>query len=193
MILQGKKKSRLKQEPLAFIDLETTGLSTTEHEIIEIGCIVADQTGGDVGVPKIELREEIELRVIPRHIETADAEALAINGYSKERWVDAIDLKEALEIIRDKTEGCILVGQNVTFDWNFLAMAFQQEDVDCLMDYHRVDTMSMAFAKFQDNPKMQSFSLRVLAEHFGIEQKNAHRALDDIRVTFEVYKKLIAM
>jgi len=190
-VLQGEKKSRLKQEPLAFIDLETTGLLTTQHEIIEIGCIIANQTGGDRGVPHITLREELDIRVRPQHLETADIEALAINGYTEDRWHDAISLKEALTIVSEKTAGCIMVGQNVTFDWNFLAVAFEQEGIDCLMDYHRIDTMSMSFAKFQHDPAVQSFSLRAMAAHFGIEQKKAHQALDDIRVTFEVYKKLI--
>lgn len=183
----------MKREPLAFIDLETTGLSPKQHEIIEIGCIIADQEGGEEGTPTVMFREEFNLRVLPVHIETAQSIALTINGYSPERWHDAISLREALEIVRDKTRGCIMVGQNVTFDWNFLSTAFEQEGVACLMDYHRLDTMSMAFAKLQDNPSVQSFSLRALAAHFGIEQKNAHHALDDIQVTFEVYKKLIAM
>lgn len=187
------RKSRMKQEPLAFIDLETTGLSTSRHEIIEIGCIIADQIGGTEGPPRVEKREEFEIRVRPRHIETADAEALAINGYTEERWHDAIDLKEALEILSEKTKDCVLVGQNITFDWMFLAKAFEEEGVDCLMDYHRLDTLGIAFAKLYDKPEIQSFSLRSLAEYFGVEQKNAHRALDDIRVTFEVYKKLLAL
>ena len=181
----------MKQEPLAFIDLETTGLLTHKHEIIEIACIIADQIGGTEGPPTLKFREEFEIRVKPRHIETADPEALSINGYSEERWHDAIDLKDALKILSEKTEDCIMVGQNITFDWSFLAEAFEEEGVDCLMDYHRLDTVAIAFAKLYDKPDVQSLSLRSLAKYFGVEQKNAHQALDDIRVTYEVYKKLL--
>jgi len=33
----------MKKHPLAFIDLETTGLNPDTHEIIEIGCLVVRQ------------------------------------------------------------------------------------------------------------------------------------------------------
>ena len=55
-------------EKLVFVDVETTGLDETRHEIIEIAVIRGSQT--------------YHRKVQPQHIETASPRALEINGFS---------------------------------------------------------------------------------------------------------------
>jgi DNA polymerase-3 subunit alpha (Gram-positive type) len=78
----------------------------------------------------------------------------------------------------------------VIFDYGFVEAAFKKSGVRNLMHYHKLDTISIAFAKLYDVPEVEKFSLRFLCEYFKIENKNAHTALSDARATFEVYKKL---
>ncbi len=179
-----KKYMDLKKAPLAFIDLETTGFEFMDKEIIQIGIVIASQ-------PDLEVLDEIEINVKPFHIETADPEALEIVGYTEEGWKDAVSLKEAMEIVAEKTKGCIMVGHNVPFDWAFLEKAFEETGIADTMDYHRLDTISIAWAKLQNDPNITRFSLSELAPHFGIENKKAHTALSDARTTYELYKHLI--
>ena len=59
----------MKNKNLAFIDIETTGLSPEKHEIIEIGIVIAKQQDGIVG----DVLEEIELKIKPERIDEAEA------------------------------------------------------------------------------------------------------------------------
>ncbi len=183
----------MKKHNLAFIDLETTGLDAERHEIVEIGCIIAHQIERSGRGPAIEIIEEFDVRVKPEHLETSDPEALKINGYNEMDWVFAVDLTQAIKQLADKTENAMLVAQNVAFDWLFLEKAFVKTGVPNKMDFHRIDLLSMAFAKLYNDPRAQRFSLRALCEYFEIKNDKAHTALADIRVTYEIYKKLLEL
>jgi len=181
----------MKKRNLAFIDLETTGLDPERHEIIEMGVIIARQIPQDGAGNKLEVIEEFDLRVKPEHLETSDPESLKINGYNEMDWVFAIDLSNAMEKLAEKTEGAILVAQNVAFDWLFLEKAFVKTGIKNKMDFHRLDLLSMAYAKLYQDERAQRFSLRALCEYFDIKNEKAHTALADIRAEFEIYKRLI--
>ncbi len=177
--------AKLKKRNLAFIDLETTGFEFMDKEIIQIGVVIASQ-------PDLEVLDEFEINVLPTHLETASPEALEIVGYTEKEWREAISLKEAMEIVAEKTKDCVMVGHNVAFDWAFLEKAFEETGITDTMDYHRLDTISLAWAKLYDNPEIKKFSLSELAPFFNIENKKAHTALSDARTTYELYKKLMS-
>lgn len=181
----------MKTHNLAFIDLETTGLLLEWHEIIEIGCIVARQIPQDFGGARMEVIEEIEFKVRPDHIETADPKGLEINGYDPAAWANAISLKEALAALSEKTKGAIMVAHNGAFDRAFLEHGFEKTGVKDQMHYHQLDTIPIAFAKLYAIPSVQKFSLKELCAYYGIENKKAHTALSDARATYELYKKLM--
>ena len=61
------------------------------------------------------------------------------------------------------------------------------------MHYHKLDTISIAWAKFHKDTDVIHFSLRELCERFGIKNEKAHTALSDARATFELYKKLMEL
>jgi len=181
----------MKKRNLAFIDLETTGLDAEKHEIIEIGCIIARQIPCEGKGCGLEVIAELDLKVKPEHIETSDPESLKINGYHEADWMFAVSLDQAMKALAEKTEGAILVAQNVSFDWLFLEKAFVKTGVPNKMDFHRLDLISMAYAKLYHDEHARRFSLRALCEHFGIKNENAHSAMADIRAEFEIYKRLI--
>jgi len=176
----------MKKDKLAFIDLETTGTDPSKHEIIEIGCVLARQEGNN-----IEKVEEFEIKVKPERIEDAEQKALRINGYNEADWLFAVDLRQALETIAKKSEGHILAGQNIAFDWAFLDKAYRDAGLEWKIQYYMVDTKSIAFAKLHNDETIKNYSLRELCQHYGIENVKAHSALSDIQATFEVYKKLV--
>lgn len=181
----------MRERNLAFIDTESTGLLPERHELIEIGCVLVRQIPREGKGPEVEIIEEFDVKIKPRHIETADPVALSINGYRPEDWTLAVDLKKALELLAEKTKDAIMVGHNVAHDYAFLQKAFEQERVENTMHYHKVDTISLAYAMLYDNLDVKKFSLRSLCEHFGIINERAHSALSDARATFEVYKRLL--
>jgi DNA polymerase-3 subunit epsilon len=181
----------MRKNNLAFLDVETTGLDPERHEILEVGLVLARQTLIPGRGPQVELLEELEWKVKPEHIETAEPEALRINRYNEADWLFASSLKQVMEAVAEKTADAILIAQNVTFDWGFIERAFRRTGVESKMHYHRLDLLSMAYAKLYHNEKLTKFSLSALAEYFGLKNERAHTALADTRVTFEIYKKLL--
>jgi DNA polymerase III alpha subunit (gram-positive type) len=175
----------MRKHDLAFIDIETTGLNVIEHEIIEIGCVITDH--------ELEIKEEFELKIKPKNILNADKTALKINHYNAKDWESAYDLKDALKIFSKKVKDCIMVGQNVAFDSGFLEYNFAKNKLVNTMHYHKLDTISIAWAKLHKEPDIDHFSLREMCKYFEIENENPHSALSDARATFELYKKLIAL
>lgn len=173
----------MRKHNFAFIDIETTGLNLLTHEIIEIGCVLT--------TPDLEVIEEFELKIKPEHIETADPVALKVNHYDPLDWRDAQNLKDGMKIFSKKVKDCIMVGHNVAFDAGFLEYAFNKTGIVNTMHYHKLDTVSIAWAKFHHDPNLEHFSLREMCVRFGIENKRAHTALSDARATFELYKKLM--
>lgn len=170
---------------LAFFDLETTGLSPDVHEIIEIGMVRINQQ-------TLEETGRFEARIMPKNLAAADPVALRINGFKPENWTDAISLEEALKGFADATEGCVLIAHNITFDWSFLRPAYERNNIELRTDYHRLDLLSIAYAKLK--PKgITSYRLQKLREYFDIPPNEAHRALADSEMALAIFKKLIEL
>jgi DNA polymerase III epsilon subunit-like protein len=146
-----------------------------------------------ITTPELKVVEEFAIKIIPEHIENADNVSLKINHYDKDSWKSAISLKEAMQILHKKTTDCIMVGQNVAFDSGFLEYAFTMVGIPNAMHYHKLDTISIAWAKLHHEPDLKHFSLREMCVRFGIKNENAHTALGDARATYELYKKLMSM
>jgi len=183
----------MRTQQLAFIDLETTGLEPDKHEIIEIGIVLVEQSISDEKKMKMEVLEEFEVKVKPEHIENADPVGLRINHYNEKDWLFAADLQNALRTVSEKTKGAIMVGHNVAFDFAFLENAFERLGIENKMHYHKLDTISIAFAKLYGHENIDKLSLRVLCEYLGIKNARAHSALSDARATLEVFQKLMEL
>jgi len=175
----------MRKHKLAFIDIETTGLDVLKHEIIEIGCVIT--------TPEFKVLEKFEIKIKPEHIENADPVALKVNHYKEEEWMGGVTLEEAMEAFSLKVKDCIMVGQNVAFDSGFLECAYSKTKTKNLMHYHRLDTISLAWAKLHREPDLEHFSLRELCLRFGIKNEKAHTALADAYATYELYKKLMEL
>jgi DNA polymerase III epsilon subunit family exonuclease len=175
----------MRKHNFAFIDIETTGLDVVNHEIIEIGCVLTTNA--------LKVIEEFELKIKPEHIKNADPVSLKISHYNKEDWENAYALEKAIKILSKKVKDCIMVGQNVSFDSGFLEYAFSKTKIKNSMHYHKLDTISIAWAKLHNNKDFEHFSLRELCLYFDIKNKRAHTALSDARATYELYKKLMEL
>lgn len=175
----------MKKHNFAFIDIETTGLNLLKHEIIEVGCVLT--------TPELKVIEEFELKIKPERIEDADPVALKVNHYNSALWEPAYSLKKAIKVISEKVKDCIMVGHNVAFDAGFLEYAFNKTEIPNTMHYHKIDTISVAWAKLHREPDLEHFSLRELCVRFDIKNAHAHTALSDARATFELYKKLMEL
>lgn len=105
---------------LAFIDLETTGLEPIRfinglavapwHEIIEIGCVIADMKDPSKAIG------ELSAKVLPEHPERITSGAQEINGYNEKDWKNALPQDVAVRRLIDFVSGSVLLGGNISFD-----------------------------------------------------------------------------
>ncbi len=135
--------------------------------------------------------DQLDLKIHPQHIETAEPAALRINGYNPADWLFAVSLEDAMKEFAKKTEGAIFTAHNITFDYGFVENAFKKTNVESKMHFHKLDTISLAFGILHTNDDIGKLSLRALCEKYGIENKKAHSAFADAYATYEVFKKLM--
>ena len=170
--------------PLAFIDLETTGLDPACHEILEIGVI---RVYGDT----LKEVEHAEVRVRPGRIADADPDALRVNGYSPGAWKDAVAIEVALARVAPLLDGALLAGHNVWFDRAFLDAAWRRTDVaPPEMDHHVLDTVTLVWPLCAVG-LVESLSLLPVCERLGIDTDEPHRALADARRSLELARCLL--
>ena len=174
------------EQALAFVDIETTAIDRDRGEIIELGVVIAKMKDGVLTVIG-----ELDLKIQPKHIETADPVALRINGYNEADWLFAVSLEEAMKAFVEKTKGAIFLAHNITFDYPFIEKALVDTGLAHDMHFHKIDTLSLAFGVLHTNGDIGKLSLRMLCEKFGVENKKAHSAFADAYATYEVFKKLM--
>ncbi len=178
-------KTNLRQRDLIFIDLETTGLLVQKHEIIEIGAIKVSHKR------PFKVLAQFEVKVKPKRLDQADKNALKIVGFTETEWVNAVDLKKALQMLDNFGQDGLLVGYNVNFDWAVLDRAyFNLGRVDPFY-YHRLDVMPMAYVKLFGKRSLKRFSLGEICKYLKIKRETEHRALSDAKDTYQVFKKLM--
>lgn len=171
-------------KPLCFIDVETTGLDPDFHEIIELAAIRVDPITW-------QIEQELELKVMPEHIETADDKALEINGFCPDRWKGAPSLEEAISQLRPLLGGAMPAGHNIGFDMGFLTAAWiRVGNRPDWVDYHKLDTVALAMPMYLRG-EIDSLKLISVCEHLGIITAPLHRALADAQASLAIAKMLV--
>lgn len=183
----------MKEPDLVFVDIETTGLVPQKHEIIEIATLRVGQKWVEGQKPEFVEIEEWCVKVRPLRISDSDPQALKINGYTPDQWASAVSLSEALQIFSEKADGAIMVAHNVAFDAGFLDHHMSLLGISNKMHYHRLDTVSMAYAVLHSAEGVSRYSLGELCKYFGITNEKQHSAMGDTRADFELFKKLMVI
>ncbi len=177
--MAGKKEAKrlAKYVPdYVVFDLETTGISCVNDQIIEISAVKA--AGGKVV-------DTFSTLVNPQC--AIPYSATRVNGITDEMVAEAPCIQEALEGFLAFIKGHVLVGHNIhSFDLNFIidaAMGVFGRDVR----NNYVDTLYMARNCL---PKLPHYKLSDVANHFGISAVGAHRALNDCVINQGCYESL---
>ena len=155
------------------IDLETTGLSTENDQVVEISALKI--TGG-------EITDEFSTLVNPGiHI---PYQASSINGITDDMVKEAPDMEHALKDFISFIGDSVLVGHNIKrFDLGFI----QRDAVRYFgkqTNNGYVDTLILS-RKYL--PDLYSHSLGSLADHYDVSYEGAHRALADCHINKQVY------
>jgi CRISPR-associated protein Cas2 len=161
------------------LDVETTGLSASEHEIIEIGALKVRE-----GQVAEEFHTLVKIKGnIPPFIESLTGISNSImQGQGREL---AEVIREFLAFAGDLP----VMSHNVDFDCNFLRRACEQCQLP-LFSNQCVNTLSLAKKLLKD---VKNYKLATLLEYFGITAEPAHRGINDCVNTKQLYEKLIEL
>ncbi len=169
------------ERPLAIVDVETSGDDPLVHEILEIGLLVVDQK-------ELSIIDSGNWLVKPHHIKNAILAALERNGYNEKDWKDAQTLDSVMSEFSGKTKDAVFTSFNVTFDWGFIREAFRNTGEPNLMDYHRLDVLTLAWEKGGEN--LPRLNLKAVSEYFGVPpEPNPHRAINGAETALSLLRK----
>lgn len=182
MPLRYAADTHIKERPLAFVDLEFTGLAA-DHEILQIAVVLVHQ-------PDFAVIGEWQTKVKPTRLENGDAKALKLVGYTAKKWKDAIPLRDALQQFNVIVKDAVLIGFNVVGDFYQLKKSYHQ--VGLLPAYHWqvLDVQSMIFSELYRS-NMDGFRMREVVKYFRLKNRHWHDALADTRATYEIFMKLM--
>ena len=161
------------KKPIAFFDLETTGINIVNDRIVEISILKVDPDGTE---------ETKTYRVNPTiHIPEKTSK---IHGIYDKDVVDAPTFKDIAREIVSFIEGCDLAGYNSNmFDVPLLAEELIRADVDFDMKKRRLIDVQVIFHKMEQRTLAAAYKF-----YCGKSLENAHSAEADTTATYEVLK-----
>lgn len=158
------------------IDLETTGLSTSEDYIVEIGAIrVAAGVIHDCFSRLILIEQPMPPAIV-------NLTGITDDIVKRDGGLLEVVLPEFLKFIGTGP----VVGYNVSFDIAFLRTACSNLHLE-MPRIHTVDVLDLARRKVFGLP---SLKMERLAEYFHLTTSVVHRALNDCQLTWQIYQKL---
>jgi DNA polymerase III epsilon subunit family exonuclease len=164
-----KKRELLVPDYVAF-DLETTGLSLDQDEIIEIA-LVRFENG--------EPSERWSTLLKPK--QRVPLKTLRLTGISTEELDGSPVFGEEIAArIQEFRDGLPLVGHNSEFD-----IAFLQKMIPGFPGVEVYDTLELSRIVF---PGLNSYKLTDLARNLGVTVSEAHRAYDDALVSGGIFR-----
>jgi len=157
--------------PIAFIDVETTGLSPYSDKIVELSILKIHSDGTE---------EYKSHRINPGTPIPPDA--TAIHGITDEDIADEAQFSQYAKSIRDFLKDCDIAGFNVIrFDLPFLEAEFARANVEfSRQDRYLIDSQIIYHQR--DPRDLQA----AYQKYCGKEMKNAHSAEEDAKAAAEI-------
>ena len=166
-------------ETYIVLDIETTGFSLSHDKIIEIGAIKIHDN---------EIVDKFQSLINPE-IEISPFISQLTNICNEELKSSPL-IKEVLPELNIFLSNNIILGQNISFDINFLYDQFI-ENLNAPLNNDHIDLLRISKRYHND---IDNHKLSTLARIFNIDYSNAHRAVEDCIITnsiFIEYKNLI--
>ncbi len=159
--------------PIAFIDLETTGVNLSLDRIVEIAIVKLMPDG----------TRSVKRKLINPLMQISQASS-DIHGITNEMVKDAPTFKQAGNEIKQFLENCDLGGYNSNrFDIPILMEEFLRAEMDVDLSDRRMIDVQHIF--YQMEPRTLTAAYKFFCDK---ELENAHSAEVDIKATIEVFE-----
>jgi DNA polymerase III subunit epsilon len=161
---------------IAFLDLETTGMSPARERITEVGLVLVDE-----GV----VTEEWSQLINPQ--QSIPPEITYLTGISNDMVRAAPRFEEIAPLLQEKLAGRLIVAHNARFDYGFLKAEFARLE----QSFHTkpLCTVRLSRALY---PQAEGHGLDAIIARFGLDVSQRHRALGDARLLWQLTQKLYA-
>ena len=164
----------------AVVDLETSGLSSRRHRILQIGVVTVEPDGTvlDQWSTLVRLSRPWS-RVGPRRV----------HGITRRSLRGAPTTHHALGELTRRLDGAVFTAHNADFDADFLERAARRHGVPLRLD-RRLCTLRLS--RRLDPDRRQPHALADLCARYGVPIERPHDALCDARATAGVLPHLLA-
>lgn len=160
-------------EPLAFVDLETTGATATADRITEIGIVLVDgdevRTWSSLINPETRISSFIE----------------RLTGISNEMVAGAPAFREIAAEVAAMLSGRLFVAHNARFDQGFLTSEFHRAGMD-----FRCAALCTVKLSRRLYPQYRKHSLDSLIERHDLAATGRHRALADAKLVHQFWERI---
>ena len=161
------------KRPLAFFDIESTGLHVTKDRIIEL-CIIKVMPNGKTETKTWLVNPEKPI----------SEEAVAVHGITQEMVQDKPTFKQIAKDVDRFLTNCDLAGYNSNrFDIPMLVEELMRTGIDFEVENRRMVDVQNIFMKME--PRTLKAAYRFYVQK---ELENAHSAEADVMATYEVLK-----
>ncbi|MCB2292085.1 PolC-type DNA polymerase III [Clostridium algoriphilum] len=168
IVINNKRESL--DDCYVVFDIETTGLSSENDSIIEIGALRIENG-----------------KIVDRFSEFVDPgidipyKIIELTGITNDTVSGAASIKEILPRFLEFAKNSVVVAHNADFDASFIKK--NSERLNLKFENAIMDTIPLAKYLFKD---LKTFKLNNVAKHLGISLENHHRAIDDAKATADI-------
>jgi len=166
----------LAEAPLAFVDLEMTGLEPAHHRVVEV-CIER--------VVGADLVARVHTLVRPEGGESGNVH---VHGLAPDTLAGAPSFAEIAADVERIVDGAVLVAHGASWDVAFLEAEMRRAGRTTYEIPFYLDTLNLS----RRTLGLARHSLDALRAHFGLDASRAHRADADVAALREVFVRCVA-
>ena len=160
---------------LAFVDLETSGLSPAQNRITEIGVVTVDESGVNEWTTLINPGTALTER------------SRLFNGIGDDVVKDAPRFKDIAAELSNRLAGRLFIAHNARFDFGFLRAEFQRLRIE-----FQPQVLCSVMLSRKLYPSLAGHDLDTLMQRHGLTADVRHRALPDARLIWQFWQVLHA-
>jgi DNA polymerase-3 subunit epsilon len=175
---------------ICFIDFETTGIDIFRDEPIDFGAVLVDND--------LKPIKEFSSKIALQKNVYFTKRAFNIHNITEEDLIEAPSQKQVLDnFFEEFGTNYRLGGWNISFDVSFLRKMCNKNGMMVnfnKINHRHIDTQTLGFLINELNLIAESNnSLNDWINYFGYNRMQNHSAIDDAKLTYKVYKELVAL
>lgn len=160
---------------LAFVDVETTGMSAVADRIIEIGILVLENN---------RIRRKYSTLIDPD--QSLNPYITKITGITNDHLKGAPSFHQVAGEIAEILDGCVFVAHNVRFDYGFVKAELERSGKEFKPTHFCTAKLSRILF-----PRHKRHGLDALMGRHKIKCDNRHRAFDDAQAISKFYRLMV--